>query len=231
MRGRPCEGVSFEGCCDGDVLQYCEDNTLLTLDCSTSPSCGWNAQSGYYDCGGDGSEEPSGASPILCPNVCYPTCSPENACGDDGCGGSCGECAEGQACGEEACAWPRVRLELRPRDVRRELRWPSAIVRVPGLVATCETDIDECQDTPCLNGGTCTDGIASFTCQCAEGFEERPARPTSTSARTPSTVGPAPTARLLHMPVRRGLRGRDLRGGGVPLRAQPLLERRDLLRR
>ena len=29
------------------------------------------------------------------------------------------------------------------------------------------TDIDECASTPCLNGGTCIDGIDEWSCQCA----------------------------------------------------------------
>lgn len=28
------------------------------------------------------------------------------------------------------------------------------------------SDIDDCASSPCKNGGTCTDGINSFTCQC-----------------------------------------------------------------
>jgi Notch-like protein len=38
----------------------------------------------------------------------------------------------------------------------------------------CETDIDECASTPCLNGGTCTQGVASYTCTCAAGFADVP---------------------------------------------------------
>ena len=34
-------------------------------------------------------------------------------------------------------------------------------------------DIDDCATKPCLNNGTCIDGIAAFTCQCAEGFTGR----------------------------------------------------------
>ena len=30
------------------------------------------------------------------------------------------------------------------------------------------SDIDECANSPCENGGTCTDGIASFTCDCTD---------------------------------------------------------------
>jgi len=31
-------------------------------------------------------------------------------------------------------------------------------------------DIDECESTPCQNGGSCTDGFASYTCACAAGY-------------------------------------------------------------
>ena len=30
----------------------------------------------------------------------------------------------------------------------------------------CETNINECAGSPCRNGGTCVDGINSYTCQC-----------------------------------------------------------------
>ncbi|CAB0020779.1 unnamed protein product [Nesidiocoris tenuis] len=34
----------------------------------------------------------------------------------------------------------------------------------------CQTNWDECWSAPCLNGGTCSDGIAYFNCTCPEGF-------------------------------------------------------------
>ena len=34
----------------------------------------------------------------------------------------------------------------------------------------CVLDIDDCMETPCNNGGTCKDGIASYTCICPNGF-------------------------------------------------------------
>ena len=31
-------------------------------------------------------------------------------------------------------------------------------------------DIDECSSTPCLNAGSCFDGINAYTCQCVDGY-------------------------------------------------------------
>ena len=33
------------------------------------------------------------------------------------------------------------------------------------------SDTDDCQPNPCQNGGVCIDGVNSFTCNCAPGFE------------------------------------------------------------
>ena len=33
----------------------------------------------------------------------------------------------------------------------------------------CDTNIDECASQPCVNGGTCVDGINSYICQCRPG--------------------------------------------------------------
>ena len=32
------------------------------------------------------------------------------------------------------------------------------------------TEIDECEANPCEHGGTCTDGVNSYTCECADGY-------------------------------------------------------------
>ena len=31
-------------------------------------------------------------------------------------------------------------------------------------------DINECSSEPCMNGGTCTDGINSYSCACVAGY-------------------------------------------------------------
>ena len=33
------------------------------------------------------------------------------------------------------------------------------------------TDIDDCDPNPCENGGTCTDGINAYKCECLAGYE------------------------------------------------------------
>jgi len=54
--------------------------------------------------------------------------------------------------------------------------------------ATCE-DVDDCSGSPCLNGGTCKDGMNSYTCVCVPGYsgtdceiDGRPAYPCDASA-------------------------------------------------
>ena len=32
-------------------------------------------------------------------------------------------------------------------------------------------DVDECDSSPCQNGGTCVDGINSYTCDCDDGYK------------------------------------------------------------
>jgi hypothetical protein len=34
----------------------------------------------------------------------------------------------------------------------------------------CDLNVDDCEGSPCQNGGLCVDGVASFACQCAIGF-------------------------------------------------------------
>ena len=34
----------------------------------------------------------------------------------------------------------------------------------------CILDVNDCVNVTCENGGTCLDGIESFTCLCVEGF-------------------------------------------------------------
>jgi hypothetical protein len=45
----PCGTTTFEGECDNNVLKYCENKTLHTVDCQ-SDTCGFDAGHSWYDC-------------------------------------------------------------------------------------------------------------------------------------------------------------------------------------
>ena len=36
----------------------------------------------------------------------------------------------------------------------------------------CFTEINECNSTPCLNGGTCLDEINAYLCSCVSGYTD-----------------------------------------------------------
>jgi hypothetical protein len=110
----PCQGVSFEGCCQADgTLLYCDpDMGLQFLDCADPESpgaCGWDAEGGFYNCGGSGAE-PTGTYPMDCPALDCGTCAgqgvecgPNPRCPWQDCGG----CGDGQACIDGQCAFDR----------------------------------------------------------------------------------------------------------------------------
>lgn len=35
----------------------------------------------------------------------------------------------------------------------------------------CETNVDDCAENPCQNGGECYDEVDGYSCQCLEGYE------------------------------------------------------------
>lgn len=47
---------------------------------------------------------------------------------------------------------------------------PSDPIYLATGFKTCNVNIDECASFPCQNGGTCHDGINSFTCECSSGY-------------------------------------------------------------
>ncbi len=96
----PCEGVTYLGCCEGSTLSYCEAQQLYQVACEDS--CGWDGASGFYNCGSSG-EDPTGDHPRACGGAgCAIDCA-DRVCGDDGCGGSCGECSGDNLCVAGTC--------------------------------------------------------------------------------------------------------------------------------
>ncbi|MBM4396181.1 MAG: hypothetical protein FJ087_10865 [Deltaproteobacteria bacterium] len=48
-----CARITWEGCCDGDAVRWCDRGVERVLDCGgQSPACGWDHDAGRYDCGG-----------------------------------------------------------------------------------------------------------------------------------------------------------------------------------
>ncbi|MCB9727795.1 MAG: agmatine deiminase family protein [Deltaproteobacteria bacterium] len=91
-----CGGITYEGCCDGDTLRWCE-NGLNAQPCAAG-QCGWEAGGPFYNCNTAGGADPSGANPKSCSElVCTPSCTGK-VCGSDGCGGSCGNCGASTVC-------------------------------------------------------------------------------------------------------------------------------------
>jgi hypothetical protein len=110
-----CGSVSYEGCCQGETVQYCEGGSLKSIDCNQNPSCGWSAEGGYYDCGTTGGADPSGMNPKVCSGGTGPICG-NGSCepGENGtscpsdCGGTNPVCGNGYCeVGENATSCPQ----------------------------------------------------------------------------------------------------------------------------
>jgi len=82
-----CNGITFQGECQDDTVLWCDNDTLQSITCTdASKVCGWSETNDFYDC-----IDPSGLG------TCVPACDGKT-CGDDGCGGVCGTCADSQSC-------------------------------------------------------------------------------------------------------------------------------------
>uniref|UniRef100_A0A8C1L6C0 Notch receptor 3 n=1 Tax=Cyprinus carpio TaxID=7962 RepID=A0A8C1L6C0_CYPCA len=68
---------------------------------------------------------------------------------------------------------------------------------LPSSGNLCQVNINECASSPCLNRGTCVDGVASFTCLCEPPYSG----PTCAELLTPCTPNPcANHASCVHTP-------------------------------
>jgi len=47
----PCNGLTYEGMCQGAVLSWCENEQVKSIDCgSYGKTCAWDQGSSYYNC-------------------------------------------------------------------------------------------------------------------------------------------------------------------------------------
>jgi len=62
-------------------------------------------------------------SPITSADQCKPTCTGSPPCGSDGCGGSCGLCAESEECIMNSCIFRTFDERFEPKDTREMPEW------------------------------------------------------------------------------------------------------------
>jgi uncharacterized protein (TIGR03382 family) len=162
----PCQGLAYQGCCAGNVLYWCDEGLLESLECNES-DCGWSTDYGYYDCNEQGLPDPSGDYPLSCPWIeCAADCVGKN-CGPDGCGGSCGVCEEGSNCKDGAC-----HEEICIPDCEDKNCGPDGC---GGQCGKCESDqacsdgLCECE-ADCLDVECGDDGCSGSCGECADGL-------------------------------------------------------------
>ncbi|MFH1531259.1 MAG: trypsin-like serine protease [Pseudomonadota bacterium] len=99
--GGGCGGITYEGCCDGDVLKYCEGDQITEGACEAG-TCGWDASGQFYNCGMSGGADPSGAYPKACGTG--PVCG-DGSCDAGETASSCpADCGTvGPICGDGSC--------------------------------------------------------------------------------------------------------------------------------
>ena len=175
-----CHGISEVGCCLGSSLYYCASNSdcpadldlcLCAYGCSGTnlPGCGWDKDE--YKCMelDQAGSDPSGDHPWQCYDICEPECDGKE-CGEDGCGGFCGECPEetfecidgicecpGEECAESCCPAGHVCAE---GDVCCEAQCQDKECGPDGCGGQCGycSDGDVCNGVETCVDGTCEQG-------------------------------------------------------------------------
>ena len=97
-----CGSVTSVGCCgDANSVRYCSNGVLCQKSCQPD-FCQWSSTgTTSYTCGPDGgTSDPDGIYARTCP--CVPACTGK-ACGDDGCGQTCGSCKANENCVDDQC--------------------------------------------------------------------------------------------------------------------------------
>ena len=71
-------------------------------------------------------------------------------------------------------AWTRLTISLAsalqatPETNAKRVRIVCCITS--SVIQFLFSDVDECASWPCVNGGTCIDGVAEYTCYCTSGY-------------------------------------------------------------
>jgi hypothetical protein len=106
--GDACEGLEDgEGRCDSGATQVCIRGRLIRRDCRDGFMCVEADDDAQCECDNATDDEcPRGCSDDPDCAGCTPMCTGRE-CGDNGCGGECGECGDDELCTDEGmCAVP-----------------------------------------------------------------------------------------------------------------------------
>ena len=139
------------GDCDTAQANGCEADLATTSDCG---GCGVACAVGASCVGASTASGPSVAcvcpsGTTACGGACVDTRTDARHCG--GCGVACSVANGTAACTAGVCGV--ASCDAGYRDA-----------------GTSCVNIDDCAPNPCQNGGSCVDGVASYTCTCAGGF-------------------------------------------------------------
>ena len=145
-----CGGVPTTGQCDGDVLKFCgDDGAVSEVNCAAQGLvCAAKAGQGF-DCVEKG--------------ACEPKCDPGQQCGDDGCGGSCGNCSKNDKCVDGQC----VSDSCVPSCAATN---PCGSDGCGGLCGTCAPG-QSCDSGQCIDAELCPDGSAPVDGICVGGTD------------------------------------------------------------
>ena len=77
------------------------------------------------------------------------------------------------------------------------IAYNTILVTIMTKIQILYADIDECASSPCQNGGTCVDGVNSYTCNCDVGYAGKNCEPGNILMIYPL----ATAVKFLHVPL------------------------------
>ncbi|KAI5640559.1 EGF-like domain-containing protein [Phthorimaea operculella] len=185
--------ISMEGyecqCCPGFAGPHCEDRDVCNPSpCLNNGICveitapysptgeidvpNFHCLCPYGFTGRKCEKDPCSSAPCLNGGSCMSmamngTTTFHCACADGWTGARCELSAAGGACASNPCA-NGICIEQTDNDIPDE---KFRCFCQPGYTGDlCQIEYNECESSPCANGGTCTDRVGGFTCACGRGY-------------------------------------------------------------
>ncbi|XP_063548637.1 delta and Notch-like epidermal growth factor-related receptor isoform X1 [Cydia strobilella] len=179
--------VSMEGyecqCCAGQLGPHCEERDV----CNPSPclnngicvdltqplnEANYHCLCPYGFTGRKCEKDPCYSEPCLNGGSCMSLAMNGSttfhcACADGWTGAHCELPTVGGACADKPCV---NGICIEQTDIDTEGHEYRCFC-LPGYTGEhCEMEYNECESSPCANGGTCTDRVGGFACACGRGF-------------------------------------------------------------